>query len=121
MNQEQRIAELLAGEPTTNWHVAFMVVGIGGRGPDRDRNVARFLRRHTLSMLGAALHEGYDGGEIAPKPRAAQEHRVGDVYIGSLLLHEFDRFDGIDWWQVDTLLQTMLPGVDETPPLRRAA
>jgi hypothetical protein len=64
---EQRIAELLAGAPTLNWHFAFML----GRG--------------------------------------------------SVLLHEFDRFDGIDWWRVGELLTPMVTAVDRTPPLRRAA
>jgi hypothetical protein len=122
ISHEERIAELLAETSTVNWHVAWMVVGIAYRGaPDRDRHVAGFLRRHTLHMIGVALIEGYDGGEVAPKPRSAQEHRVGEVYIGSLLLHEFDRFDGVDWWHVDTLLQERLGDVDQTPPLRRAA
>lgn len=122
MTPEQRIAELLAGEDSVNWNIAFIVVGIAYRGsPDRDRHVAGFLRQQTLRFIGAALYEGFDGGVIAPKPRAAQEHRVGEVYVGSVLLHEFDRFDGIDWWHVDTLLQPMLGGVDVTPPLRRTA
>lgn len=122
MTPEQRIAELLAGEGTVNWHIAFIVVGIAYRGtPERDHHVASFLRRTTLGYIATALHEGYDGGEVAPRPRAAQEHRVGECYIGSVLLHELDRFDGIDWWHVDTLLQALLPGTDETPPLRRAA
>jgi hypothetical protein len=107
---EQRIAELLAGAPTLNWHFAFML-GRGLDGPNRDAEVARFVRSHVLRYVGAALIEGYDGGLLAPEPRNASEHRVGEVHVGSVLLHEFDRFDGSDWWRVGELLT----------PMRRAA
>lgn len=122
MTVEQRIANLLAGEPSLAWHIASIVVGAAYKGnPDRDHHVAGFLRRATLGYIAAALHEGYDGGQVAPRPRNANEHRRGEVYVGSMLMHEFDRFDGIDWWTVDALLQPMLTPVDTTPPLRREA
>lgn len=122
MTVEQRVAQLLANEPSINWHVASIVVGHAYKGdPDRDRHVAGFLRRVTLGYIGSALHEGFDGGEVAPRPRNANEHRRGEVYVGSMLLHQFDRFDGIDWWTVDAILQPLLTPVDTTPPLRREA
>lgn len=117
---EQRIAELLAGAPSLNWHFAFML-GRGLDGPNRDADAAWFVRRHVLDSVGAALIEGYDGGEVAPKPRSAQEHRVGKVHFGSVLLHELDRFDGIDWWTVAEILTPLVAKTDRTPPLRRAA
>lgn len=117
---EQRIAELLAGAPSLNWHFAFML-GRGLDGPNRAANAARFVRSHVLRYVGAALIEGHDGGEVAPAPRNAQEHRVGEVHVGSVLLHEFDRFDGIDWWRVAEILTPLVAKTDRTPPLRRAA
>lgn len=118
MTIEDRIAELCA-TPTVDWHFAFMLrYGLDG-GKNRPESVIGFMRSHVLRYIGAALIEGYDGGEIAPKPRNAHEHRRGEVWIGSTLLHHLDRFDGIDWWRVGELLEPLVVGRDETPPLRR--
>lgn len=119
MTPERRIAELLAGEQTCNWHFSSLL-HTAYPGVNR-RHAVRAVRSQTLHKVGVALIEGHDGGQVAPKPRNATEHRVGDTYIGSVLLHEFDRFDGIDWWEVERLLAPLVRDSNRTPPLQRKA
>ena len=120
LSPEERIAELIAGDSTSNWHFSWLLTIAYRESHDRKHAVAA-VRRQVLHKVGVALIEGYDGGELAPEPRNAAEHRVGDAWLGSVLLHEFDRLDGIEWWQVTELLTPLIRDCDRTPPLQRAA
>lgn len=118
---EQTVADVLAADVTDSWHFAWIFANAYPLPRDHDamRHIVGHVRRRTLEKIGTALIEGYDGGETAPRPRNAAEHRVGAMYVGSVLLAGLNRFDGIDWWHVTRLLEPMVADHDRTPPLQR--
>jgi hypothetical protein len=111
---EGQIAVAAADDLATNVWLEFYFRGRAFDVPDRDVQLAGFLRGYVLRCCAAALAHGFDGSEVSKPSRNANEHRVGEVAVGSRVLKILGDVGvplcAIDWHQVLLRLEPQING-----------